>query len=249
MKKLLPLLIVLFSVSVSMAQDDTRRLLRGTVLYRGSNVTNENVINTTSSFATITDANGDFVIPVKLNDEIVFTALNYQLKVVVITQVILDNNRLVVEVTEKVTELDEVVLSPENQERFIQMKNEEFKGYDYEVDRSTQVINIAQTQTERGMENGVNFVNLFKLLFQGNKNNEANAAPKKLLLSDIMRQVYDDAFFVVDLNVPQDKIDAFLQYCDAQVPPQELLKKSNEFQLIDFFVTQSKVFLAQVNEE
>ncbi len=68
------------------------------------------------------------------------------------------------EVNEKVTELDEVVVSPEDQERFIQLKNEEFKEYSYETDPSTEVENIALDQTVRGMEYGLNFVNIFKAL-------------------------------------------------------------------------------------
>ena len=41
------------------AQDDGRRILRGRVLYRNSNVVNENVINTTTEMATITNQRGD----------------------------------------------------------------------------------------------------------------------------------------------------------------------------------------------
>ena len=55
----------------------------------------------------------------------------------------------------------------------------------------------------------------------------------------------DDEFFVVDLSLSQEKIDAFLIYCDDKIPSQSLLKKENEFQLIDFLVTQSKQFKAE----
>ena len=64
-------------------------------------------------------------------------------------------------------------------------------------------------------------------------------------MSDVLRQVYDDEFFVVDLGLDQQKIDAFLIYCDDKIPSQSLLKKENEFQLIDFLVTQSKQFKAE----
>ena len=71
----------------------------------------------------------------------------------------------------------------------------------------------------------------------------------KLLVSDVLRQVYDDEFFVVDLKLPQDKIDAFLLYCDTRMPAQSLLKKENEFQLIDSLVNLSKSFLKELDEE
>lgn len=223
------------------AQDDDRTLLRGTVLYRNSFVPNENVINTTAQRATITDESGNFAIPVKVGDEVIFMALNYQLQLVKITDEILKNNRLVVEVTEKITELDEVVVGPEDQEAFIRLSNEDFKGFDYDTDETSEVFNIAEDPMTRGMQNGLNFVNIFKLLASTVAGDKPTETPA-LRPSEVLRQVYDDAFFVQDLKIPQGDIDAFLVYCDSQLPPRTLLRKENEFQLIDFLVTQSEAF-------
>lgn len=247
-RTLILLIFLLLGVVVrTQAQDDERQILRGKVLYRNSNVVNENVINTTSERATITNNNGEFAIRVLEGDELVFTSVNYQLEVVKITREILDRNRLVVEVNEKVTELDEVVVSPENQKRFLELKNEEFKGYDYETDPTTRVVNIAEDPTVRGMQDGVNFVNIFKALFLSQKNKVDEG--QGLKVSEVLRQVYDDQFFVGDLQLPQDKIDAFLLYCDNKLPSQDLLKRRNEFQLIDFLVTQSKMYRKELNAE
>jgi hypothetical protein len=246
MKNIVLILFSLLFTSLSMAQED-RQLLRGKVLYRSTNVPNENVINSTSGNATITNDDGEYAIMVKVGDQLVFTAVNYQLEVITITEEILQNNRLVVEVTEKVRELDEVVVTPENQERFLEVKNEDFKQFDYEIDRSTEVENVAESRTVRGMRDGLNFVNIFKALFKSNEAAGVQRAPLKV--SEVLRHVYDDEFFVVDLRLPQDKIDAFLLYCDDKIPSQTLLRKENEFQLIDFLVTQSKAFLTELNEE
>ncbi|WP_435624949.1 hypothetical protein [Flagellimonas sp.] len=246
MKHTLLFLLCFFCYGLTIAQDG-RQLLRGKVLYRGGNVANENVINATAETATITTENGEFMIAVKEGDQLVFTAVNYQLEVVKITSEILQNNRLVVEVTEKITELDEVVVSPENQEKFLEVKNEDFKGFEYEIDRGTEVQNVAEAQSVRGMRDGLNFTNIFKALFKARDDGSEERAPLKV--SDVLRQVYDDEFFVVDLKLPQNQIDAFLLYCDDKVPSQTLLRKENEFQLIDFLVTQSKTYLAELDEE
>ena len=222
-------------------------MLRGTVLYRGNNVPNENVINATAETATITNDDGRFAIMVKSGDQLVFTAVNYQLEVVTITDEILRNNRLVVEVTEKIRELDEVVVSPENQKKFLEVKNEDFKGFEYEIDRGTEVENVAESRSVRGMRDGLNFVNIFKAMFKSRNQDGVERTPLKV--SEVLRQVYDDEFFVVDLKLPQDKIDAFLLYCDDKIPSQTLLRKENEFQLIDFLVSQSKNYLVELNEE
>ncbi|SHJ17784.1 CarboxypepD_reg-like domain-containing protein [Arenibacter nanhaiticus] len=248
MRQIYFFIITFLMITAGYSQDDGRIYLRGQVLYRDVNVPNENVINVNTEKATITNDNGEFGIYVKEGDEIVFTAINYQLKVVKVTDEILKKNRLVVEVKEKVTELDEVVVTPENQEKFIQVTNKELllHKYEYETDRSTEVENIALSQSEKGMKDGINFVNIFKALLNATKGDKAQEERAPLKVSEVLRQVYDDEFFVVDLKLPQDKINEFLLYCDAQMPGQSLLKKSNEFQLIDFLVTHSKTFLNEL---
>lgn len=246
--------VLLFALTVLLSltawsQDDGRVILRGKVLYRNVNVPNENVINVTSEMATITNTNGEYQIRVKVGDELVFSALNYQIEIVNITEDILKKNRLVVEVNEKVTELEEVVVTPEQQERFLEAKNKILKEeFEYETDRSTEVENIAISQSERGLQNGLNFVGIYKALAKVLKKNKVEEkAPLKV--SEVLRQVYEDEFFVVDLKIPQDKIDVFLFYCDAKMPVQSLLTKENEFELIDFLVTESETFLKEMDDQ
>jgi hypothetical protein len=246
MTKKLLFLLVLFTTVSGFSQDDTRQPLSGSVIYMNIGVPNENVINETAERATITNDQGLFRINVKVGDQLVFTAVNYNIKVVTVTEEILANNRLVVEVNEKVTELDEVVITPEQQERFLAVKNQEFKEFEYEIDRGTRVDNIAMTDAEKGMQDGLNFVNIFRAIFKS-QNENVEEGPK-LKLSEVLRQVYDDSFFVVDLNIPQDKINEFLFYCDDKMPVQSLLKKENEFQLIDALVNNSKSFLKGLDE-
>jgi len=248
MQKLLLLVIISLISSTGWSQDDGRVILRGKVLYRDVNVPNENVINTTSEMATITNDNGEYAIRVRVGDELVFSALNYQIEIVKITEDIIKNNRLVIEVNEKVTELDEVVITPEQQERFLEVKNRILKEeFEYEIDRSAEVENIALAQEDIGFNDGLNFVGIYKALAKAFKRNKGEEK-EPLKVSDVMRQVYDDQFFVVDLQLPQDKIDAFLYYCDTKMPAQSLLKKENEFELIEFLVTQSEMFRQELDD-
>lgn len=230
---------------LSMGQDD-RIPLVGKVLYLNTDVPNENVINVTAETATATNDKGEFIIAVKEGDILAFTSLNYQFKTVTITRDILNKNRLVVTVDEKVTELDEVVITPENREKFLELKGEEFKQIDYQADPSTKVQNVALPLQDQGMQYGLNFVNIFKAIFNA-KAKDGNDLPE-IKVSEILRQVYDDEFFVTDLQIPQDKINEFLYYVDTNTPPRELLRKDQEFQLIDYLVNQSKAFNGLIKE-
>jgi len=245
MKRTFTFLLALFCFFISFSQEDGRSLLRGKVMYKNTNVQNQNVINVTTEKATITDDNGEFAIYVKAGDVLAFSAVNYKLTTVNIDEGIIRNNRLVVEVNEKVTELEEVVVTPENQEKFIQLKSEEFKRYDYAQDHSTEVVNLAIPQ---GSQYNINFVNIFKAIFKSKKKEEV-ASGTQLKMSDVLRQLYEDNFFVNDLGIPQDKINEFLYFCDDRMPAENLLKKDKEFELIDFLVEQSKSYLKVAKSE
>ena len=139
-------LFILFSFDLSFSQNDYRTWIRGKVLYKNVNVTSANVVNNTSQMATTTNDEGEFEIEVKLNDKLIFSSVQYQIRELSITKEILQKNRIVIDVNEKVTELDQVVVTPENQEKFLDLKEEEFKRFDYTFDKSTRVTNVINEQ-------------------------------------------------------------------------------------------------------
>ena len=138
-KKYFFVLVILFS-SLSFGQNDYRTWIKGKVLYKNVSVVGANVINNTSQSATITNEEGEFEIEVKLNDKLIFSSVQYQISELNISKEILQRNRIVVDVNEKVTALDEVVITPENREKFLDLKEEEFKRFDYTTDKSTRAV-------------------------------------------------------------------------------------------------------------
>ena len=226
--------------NVLSAQQDYRTWLRGKVLYQDSNVVAANVLNTTSEKATITDDNGNFAIEVQLNDELIFSSVQYEIRAIVITKEILQRNRLVIDVREKITLLDEVVISPNRPEAFLNVKEEEFKQFDYTADKSTRVENELLRQNQ--LYNGVDFVNIFKLLYKSLHPETSEDKTFDFAPSDVIRQIYPDIFFTSQLNIDPDEIELFLQYCDDRIETKDLLKRENEFQLMDFLIKQSEKF-------
>lgn len=75
-----------------------------------SDVENIHVINNRGQAFTTTDRNGEFKIPVKLSDTLIFSSIQYKLKEIVINQQILDNQAILVKLDEQVNVLDEVVV-------------------------------------------------------------------------------------------------------------------------------------------
>lgn len=234
-------LLLLFTTVFAAAQQDYRTWLRGKVLYQDSSVVAANILNTNSENATITDDNGEFAIEVKLGDELIISSVQYEIRAIIITKDILQRNRLVVDVNEKITALDEVVVSPTRPEKFLDLQEEEFKKFDYTSDKSTRVENEILRKNQ--LYEGVDFVNIFKLMYKSLRKKKANEGDEFTYApSDVIRQIYPDAFFTTQLNIPPSKIGLFLEYIDGRLQTKDLLKKENEFQLMDFLIKQSEKF-------
>ena len=148
---------------------------------------------------------------------------------------------MVVDVNEKIQVLDEVVVSPTRPEKFLDLQEEEFKKFDYTSDKSTRVKNEILRKNQ--LYEGVDFVNIFKLMYKAlRKNNSDDQIGSSYAPSDVIRQIYPDAFFSEELHIPQGQIGLFLEFIDDRLEAKDLLKKENEFQLMDFLIKQSEKF-------
>ena len=227
-----------------MAMGQERKLIKGQLIYRNHNVVAANVINNTAQLNTITDAEGGFEIAVALGDEIVFSSVQYLIRTVEITREILKKNRLIITVNKKINALEEVVVTPDNTEKFLNLKEEEFEAYDYNKDKSTKLENTIVTQGQ--LRNGLNIINIAKLIAKA-VSNKSEEEKQELKPSEILTYVFSIEFFVNDLTLKNDQVTGFLEYIDKNLPSQKLLKTGQQFQLIDYLISESQNYRDKLN--
>ncbi len=222
---------------VAFAQD--RVSIKGRLIYRNINVVAANVVNITAQINTITNGEGAFEIPVKNGDEVVFSSVQYMIRTVKITPEIIQKNRLIITINEKINALEEVVVTPDDAEKFLDLKEEEFKGFNYDSDKSTRLENSIVRQGQ--LKNGINLINVAKLIAKlvSNKTEEEK---RNLKPSEVLSYVFDKSFFSSDLELKDDQIVGFLEHIDNNLPSQKLLNQSQQFQLIDYLILQSKKY-------
>ena len=223
-----------------------RKLIKGQLIYRNHNVVAANVVNNTAQLNTITDAEGGFEIPVALGDEVIFSSVQYLIRTVEITPEILKKNRLIITVNEKINALEEVVVTPENTEKFLDLKEEEFESYDYNKDKSTKLENTIVTQGQ--LRNGLNIINIAKLIAKA-VSSKSLEEKQKLKPSEILTYVFSDEFFVNDLALKNDQVTGFLEHIDKNLPSQQLLKTGQQFQLIDYLISESQKYIDKLNDK
>lgn len=225
-----------------MGQD--RKPIKGHLIYRNRNVIAANVVNNTAQLNTITDGEGGFEIPVALGDEVIFSSVQYLIRTVEITPEILKKNRLIITVNEKINALEEVVVTPDNVEKFLDLKEEEFEGYDYNRDKSTKLENTIVTQGQ--LRNGLNIINIAKLIAKA-VSNKTQEEKQKIKPSEILTYVFSNEFFNKDLSLKNDEVTGFLEYIDENLPSQTLLKTGQQFQLIDYLISESQNYKNKLN--
>jgi len=216
-----------------------RRPIKGKLLYKNTIVVAANVVNNTAQTNTITDSEGEFEIDVAEGDEIIFSSVQYQIRSVKITPEILAKNRLVVGVNENITELSEVVVTTEDIDRFLDLKEEEFKGFDYDQDKSSRINN--KLTDNRVLTNGIDFVNIAKLIAKA-LSSKTEEEQIKMKPSEVLPLVFEAAFFEDDLQLQKDEVVGFLTYIDTQMKTSELLKQSKQFELMDYLISKSKLY-------
>ena len=227
---------ILFSTSLFSQE---RQLIKGKLLYKNTVVVAANVVNNTAQTNTITNSDGEFEIKVAEGDEIIFSSVQYLIRSVKITQEILTKNRLVVSVNENITELKEVVVTTEDKDRFLDLLEEEFKGFDYDQDKSTRINN--KLTDDRLITNGIDFVNIAKLISKA-LSSKSKEEQMKMKPSEVLPLVFETSFFENDLSLRNDQVVGFLEYIDTQMKTSELLKQSKQFQLIDYLINKSKMY-------
>ena len=235
--------ILLFLLPILVIGQD-RKPIKGHLIYRNRNVIAANVVNNTAQLNTITDGEGGFEIPVALGDEVVFSSVQYLIRTVEITPEILKKNRLIITVNEKINALEEVVVTPDNVEKFLDLKEEEFEGYDYNRDKSTKLENTIVTQGQ--LRNGLNIINIAKLIAKA-VSSKTQEEKQKIKPSEILTYVFSDEFFNKDLSLKNDEVTGFLEYIDENLPSQKLLKTGQQFQLIDYLISESQNYRNKLN--
>ena len=228
-------LLTLFQFSFS----QERELIQGKVIYRNIDVPAANVINNTSQISTITNDQGEFEIFAKEGDEIIFSSVQYIIRTVKVNAEILKNKRIIVQINQRVRELDEVVITPDDTDKFLDLKEEQFKGFDYLADKSTKIENILTDN--RQFVDGLNFVNIFKLLstLVDSKSEEEKLS---ILPSEALPLILEENFFTEILKLETFEVNDFLSQLDLDQEIKELIIEKNQFILIDYLLNKSDTY-------
>ncbi|MCL5247092.1 carboxypeptidase-like regulatory domain-containing protein [Cellulophaga sp. 20_2_10] len=236
MRKLYFFLFLTVLTQVSTAQEKIVQL-KGIVVAQEQEVLGVYVLNKSTKKGTITTKSGSFSIPVRLQDTIEFSAIQFKNREISITQKILDLKSYIINLDETLEELDEVVL---DNRTFITAKSLGLPNADVEV------LPLAERELFSA-NNGDNYMSLdplinflsgrTKMLKDRIKRDDLYARSKEL------RSRYVDSIFFNNLKIPVDRIDEFMLYCEYDPRFKGISNTKNELVVWDFLRQKSELFL------
>lgn len=249
--RLVLIALLLFS-ALSSAQTLFTKKLEGRVSSADGDVAATHVLNTTTRKATITDIDGFFSIQANLNDTLVFSAVQYKKKEVIVTTAVMAQKLLLVALEASLTVLDEVIVTPYN-----------LSG---DIAKDLQVIQTEQVVTAHtvGLPNAYARVpskaerELFEATTGGGIlplnpilngiSGRTKMLKKRLARNELysrtqrVKAFYPDSVFRTELKIPENKIDDLLYFCEIDSAFQTVVDTHDRLKIWDFIRSKSIVY-------
>ena len=250
--KTLLLFFILMGTTLS-AQTLFTKQIEGRVYSESGDVAATHVLNITADRASITDLNGFFSIIAKLNDTLVFSAIQFKRKTMVVTHSVLESKMLYVPLEDALTELDEVIVMPYN-----------LTG-DMTMDLDRMQIEPVITASTLGLPNA--YVKLptkaERELFAATANpfmsfdplinaitgrtkmlKERMAKNKKYNRTLRVRAFYADSLYRTEFKIPEDNIADFMYFCEVDPDFQTVVDTHDQLKIWEFMRGKSRTYRA-----
>ena len=260
MTKLFLLPLLLF-VNVVVAQTAERKDIKGEIIVpQNFQPEGIHIYNKTSGYGTASDEEGSFELPMATGDTLHFSAIQFEALEVVVTQDIIDEAILVVEINEVLNELPEILIRSHDltgnvAEDLNRIEVPQLPAIPPMKDLETLQVrklspsNSAMNEIGGGANHLALLIKGLKLLFPKREKKEP---PKtrwtpydKVVLEKEQRSRYDNRFFLDNFSIPVAEISAFVSLVAEGGLDQSLLKKEKEMELIQFLMEKSEIYQGQ----
>ncbi len=226
--------------------------LEGRVTSTDGDVAATHVLNTTTQRAGITDINGFFSIQVRVNDTLVFSAVQFKKKEIVITPSIFTSKNLIVPLDDALEQLDEVTVTPYNLSGDI-TKDIGILDTEPVVTASTLGLPNAYvrvlTKAERELfeaTSGRGFIPLNPILngISGRTKMLKKRLERDKLYSrtERVREFYADSLYRTQLKIPENKTDDFFYFCEVDTTFQHVVDTHDLFQIWEYLEKRSLLY-------
>lgn len=242
-----------------MSQTIERAEKKGVIIAVSEDVEGVTVYNTSSNKGTVSNNLGEFTISITVKDVLEISALQFKKVSITITDEIIKSKLLKIYLSEQINQLEVVLLrsglsgvlaadiSDAKERQVIELNLGNIDSMEFFDDKAFDngaIENALNATINKGMlYNGMNLNAISEMIFKPKPKKhvteEAVNDEKILKLMDI----YTNTFLSETYKIPLEEVQAFVAFSENNGLHPGLLKKENEFFLINFLVKQSELFL------
>ncbi|MDY0987970.1 hypothetical protein SOM12_11150 [Flavobacterium sp. CFBP9031] len=232
------LLTTISFLTYQLSISQTEKLLHGKVISRENALQNVEVINKTAKTSTRTNEFGEFSILVKEQDSILFFSNNYLFTRLKLTAKDLEKNYLIVEMTPKAEELENVTVSRSvfNKAEIKKIANDKEEINKIIIRKKFDEVTSKVTVYDGKIKNGLDFS--YPIFDKPKKKIE----PRDDRFKKLVIATCPPDFFMKNLKIKPEEKEIFLNFCNADSKSKTLLEKSNDLELLDFLYTKNEEF-------
>lgn len=239
------LLLYFLFISVVSFSQKTQNILSGTILFQNEVIADVHIINKNTNQGSVSNDLGKFEIPASINDTLFVSHINLKKQELIITPEIFKSKSIKIHLEEKINELNEITFERSTGIFYVD------KQYLKPPTVNAKTLNLPYTNKVAKKDEGIvslqsgAAINLENLIGALNGSNKRKKMLKKLTYEDQMlakiRRHYTDDFFITDLNIKQDDINVFLNYCFKKNVI-NLFKKYDKIKVTAILMRESKTF-------
>ena len=243
--------LLLFLAAFS-AQAQEPALLNGSIKANNPNIEKIHVINLNLEKGAVTDTNGEFQILAKENDSLYISSVQFQNRTIVVSQKMLNDKAVVIELQDAVNELAEVIVDDIQLSGYL--ANDLSKISTADVEQKYELQNNLNAFIEKDRElnpyekpvlNGGMRLDLIAGMVIDKLSSNSKKGPKVYSDKELANksiQIVGYEFFREDLNLNENEVCNFLYFCTEDSRFKRLVINDNAFVLIEYFQTRIEEF-------
>ena len=215
----------------------TEKLIQAKVVCENFPLQGIEVLNLASKRTTISDSNGKFSILAKAKDTLMFVSKNYEYKRFLLKKEDLESNNLIISLTRKPEQLDEIVII--SKVSFPKIKFDKNIANQLKLEKESnnpKPIGVYDGTIPNGLGMTINLSSDRKKIHQ-------------IEFKELIKKSYNDSFYIETLKLKPEEIGLFIEFCDADPKSKTVLENTNPLRLMDFLMSKKIEFKKMLASE
>lgn len=197
------------------------------------------IVNLNSKISSTTNSEGSFSIVAKAGDVLFVLSNEYYDIKITLTQDDFAKGELLINLSKKPIELDEVTIKNVGKVNFAVTPEEIAMGRIAKFENGPKIQGFYSADMPYGMD----MVGIFKKLFKSNKNKDKNKTSRFATFKEYAVSKFDvNDFFYKKLDINLEELDLFMAFCESDTNYKAIIQREDTLETLEFLTKKNEAF-------